>query len=91
MPSGYRFPRSTRLELFDRVCQGAPLMATAQEMGGSKWTACQWWREAGAMKLLSGGYAFGLAEPGDLGRPGGRGHRLNLDERIAIMRGRDAG
>ncbi len=43
------------------------------------------------MKLLGGGSAYGLAEPGDLDRPGGRGHRLGLDERIAIMRGRDAG
>lgn len=91
MPSGYPFPRSVRLELFDRVCAGAPLMATAREMGVSKWTAVQWWRDAGGMKLLSGGNAYGLVEPGDPDRPGGRGHRLSLDERIAIMRGRDAG
>ncbi|WP_083420736.1 IS30 family transposase, partial [Mycolicibacterium llatzerense] len=91
MPSGCPFPRSTRRELFDRVCQGAPLLATAREMGVSMWTASRWWGEAGAMKLLGGGSAYGLAEPGDLDRPGGRGHRLGLDERIAIMRGRDAG
>jgi IS30 family transposase len=34
--------------------------------------------------------ATGLLEPGDLNGPGGRGHRLNFDERIEIMRGLDA-
>jgi IS30 family transposase len=34
--------------------------------------------------------ATGLLEPGDLDRPGGRGQRLSFDERIEIMRGRDA-
>ena len=32
----------------------------------------------------------GLANPGHVSVPGGRGHRLSLDERIAIMRGVDA-
>ena len=33
----------------------------------------------------------GLVTPGDPDRPGGRGHRLSLPERVAIMRGLDAG
>nr|WP_262491035.1 helix-turn-helix domain-containing protein [Mycobacterium simiae] len=33
----------------------------------------------------------GLVDPGNLALPGGRGHRLNFAERVAIMRGRDAG
>jgi IS30 family transposase len=78
--------------LFDRVCQGAPLIETARQMGVSTTAAWVWWRNAGAMKLLSGGnIERGLAERGDPDGPGGRGHRLNLDERIAIMRGVDAG
>lgn len=90
MPTGYRHSRSTRRELFDRVCQGAPLIPTAREMGVSTTSAWVWWRDAGAMKLLTGSGAHGLDDAGDLQRPGGRGHRLSLDERIAIMRGRDA-
>jgi IS30 family transposase len=63
-------------------------------MGVSTTAATSWWRQAGAMPLLRGQNAraaHGLAFPGDPGRPGGRGHRLSLDERIAIMRGVDAG
>ncbi|MCV7162656.1 IS30 family transposase [Mycolicibacterium brisbanense] len=91
MPTGYRHSKATRRELFDRVCRGAPLIGTAREMGVSTTSAWLWWRNAGAMKLLQGKGARGLAEPGDPDRPGGRGHRLNLDERITIMRGLDAG
>jgi IS30 family transposase len=94
MPSGYPHPRSTRRELFDRVCRGAPLERAAREMGVSTTAATLWWRDAGAMKLLHGQNArgtHGLVEPGDPDRPGGSGHRLNLEERIAIMRGLDAG
>ena len=91
MPSGYRHSRSTRRELFDRVCQGAPLLKTARAMGVSTASAWVWWRNAGAMKLLMGSGAHGLADAGDPDRPGGRGHRLSLDERIEIMRCRDAG
>ena len=92
MPSGFPHPRSTRRELFDRVCQGAPLFVAAQQMGVSTTAATRWWRDAGAMKLVYGGKGDrGLIEPGDPDTPGGRGHRLNLDERIAIMRGVDAG
>lgn len=91
MPSGYPHPRSTRRALFDRVCQGVALLPAAREMGVSTTSAGLWWRNAGAMKLLMGKGDLGLAEPGDPDRPGGRGHRLSLDERITIMRGLDAG
>ena len=43
------------------------------------------------MKLISGFGGGGIAEPGNTSLPGGQGNRLNLDERIAIMRGVDAG
>jgi IS30 family transposase len=63
-------------------------------MGVSTTAAGLWWRQAGAMQLHRGQNAertHGLVEPGDPGRPGGLGHPINLDERIAIMRGLDAG
>src|SRR4051794_3517475 len=63
-------------------------------MGVSTTTATLWWREAGAMPLLRGQNSLGThgpVEPGDPDRPGGRGHRLSLDERITIMRGLDNG
>ena len=43
------------------------------------------------MKLLMGKGSLGLADRGDLGRPGGRGRRLSFDERVEIMRGLDHG
>jgi transposase, IS30 family len=92
MPSGYPHPIATRRALFDRVCRGEPLFAAAQAMGVSTTIASIWWRQAGAMKLIRGGRgAVHGVIGGDLDRVGGRGHRLNLDERIAIMRGLDAG
>ncbi|WP_131808544.1 helix-turn-helix domain-containing protein, partial [Mycolicibacterium novocastrense] len=93
MPSGYPHPRSTRRELFDRVCQGVGVERAAQEMGVSTTAATLWWRQAGAMQLLRGNNraGHGVVDPGDPDRPGGKGHRLSLDERIAIMRGLDAG
>jgi IS30 family transposase len=78
--------------LFDRVCQGAPLIGTARELGVSTTAAWLWWRDAGAMRLLRNGkHTLGLAEPGDLDRPGGRGHRISYAERVEIMRGLDKG
>jgi IS30 family transposase len=92
MPSGCPHPRSTRRELFDRVCQGAPLIRSAREMGVSTTSAWLWWRDAGAMTLRRNATGdLGLADPGDPDRPGGRGHRISLDERIEIMRGLDLG
>ena len=90
MPSGYPHSRSVRWRLFDQVCLGVPLWRAAQDMGVSTTAAFVWWRHAGAMRLV-GGRGGGLADPGNMSLPGGRGHRLSLDERIAIMRGLDAG
>ncbi|KAA0098323.1 IS30 family transposase [Mycolicibacterium sp. P1-5] len=92
MPSGYPHPRSTRRELFDRVCQGQALIPTARQMGVSTTAASMWWREAGAMTIQIGGRGrHGLLDPGNTALPGGRGHRLSVAERVEIMRGRDAG
>jgi IS30 family transposase len=60
-------------------------------MGVSTTAAGLWWRDAGAMKLLMGKGDLGLADPGDLDRPGGRGRRISYDERLTIMRGLDRG
>jgi IS30 family transposase len=91
MPNGYPHSRATRRGLFDQVCQGVPLRRAAQDLGVSRRAATNWWRQAGAMKLVWGYGGGGVTDAGDVGRPGGRGHRLSFDERIAIMRGRDAG
>jgi IS30 family transposase len=91
MPSGYPHPLATRRELFDRVCRGTPLLCAARDMGVSTTAANLWWRDAGAMKLLRGRGDRGLADRGDVDRPGGRGHRISYDERVTIMRGLDRG
>lgn len=92
MPSGRPHSLAVRRELFDRVCLGASLLRAAQDLGVSTTRASVWWRNAGAMKLQIGGRgARGLLEPGNLSLPGGRGHRLSVGERIAIMRGHDRG
>lgn len=92
MPSGYRRPRSVRRDFFDRVCQGASIREAACAVGVHYNTAWWWWRDAGAMKVQVGGRGRrGMINPGNMALPGGRGHRLSLVERIAIMRGRDAG
>jgi transposase, IS30 family len=94
MPSGYPHSKATRRELFDRVCRGEPLEVVARGMGVSTRSATLWWRQAGAMPLHRGQNSdgtHGLVSPGDPDRPGGRGHRLSLDERVEIMRGLDAG
>jgi hypothetical protein len=90
MPSGYLHSRAVRRRLFDQVCLGVPLWGAAQDMGVSTTAATIWWRNAGAMKLV-GGRGGGIADPGNMSWPGGQGHRLSLDERIVIMRGRDTG
>ena len=91
MPSGYPFGRFVRRELFDLVCQGMTVSQAERVLGVSCRTGWLWWRDAGAMTLVKGRGVGGLANPGDWSRPGGRGHRFSGDERIAIMRGRDAG
>ena len=36
MPNGYPDSKSVRRELFDRVCEGAPLRRAAQDPGGPR-------------------------------------------------------
>jgi len=91
MPRGYPVSRSVKRELFDRVCSGVAVTRASLELGVSRSTGWVWWRDAGAMELLKGTGDHGVADPGDLSRLGGRGHRLSFDERMSIMRGRDAG
>ncbi|MCV7115756.1 IS30 family transposase [Mycobacterium nebraskense] len=80
-----------RREFFDLVCQGMSVTQAERVVGVSFLTGSRWWREAGAMKLGRNQWCSGLANPGDVSRPGGRGHRLSVAERVTIMRGRDAG
>ncbi|ASW99393.1 IS30 family transposase [Mycobacterium intracellulare subsp. chimaera] len=81
-----------RREFFDRVCAGESLREAGRQVGVSIQTGWSWWHDAGSMQLRSGtGSDTGLAEPGDLTRPGARGHRLSFDERLVIMRGLDKG
>lgn len=91
VPSGYPFSRLVRHEFLDQVCQGVALSKAAAGVGASRNTATAWWRDAGGMQIRKGKGERGLAEPGDLTRPGGRGHRLSFDERVVIMRGIDQG
>ena len=91
MPSGYPFSRSVRRELFDRVCWGSSIRDATGQVGVSYNTGWIRRRDAGAMKLLTGKGDLGLADPGDLDRPGGRGHRISFTERVAVMRGLDRG
>jgi transposase, IS30 family len=91
MPSGYPFSREVRREFLGLVCQGIPVIQAERVVGVSLNTGSRWWREAGAMKLRVNAWGRGgLAHPGNPDGPGGPGHRLSLDERIAIMRGLDA-
>ena len=90
--SGRAFPRSVRREFFDLVCRGMATTEASVKVGVSRRTGWWWWRDAGAMKLRNGyGGLGGLATVGDVCRPGGRGHRVSFEERVQIMRGRDAG
>jgi transposase, IS30 family len=91
MPSGYPFSRAVRREFLDLVCEGMPVIQAERAVGVSLNTGSRWWREAGAMKLRVSRWGDGgLANPGNVFGQGGKGHRLSLDERIAIMRGLDA-
>lgn len=94
MPSGYPFSKSVQREFFDRICRGEALTDVAHDLGASRDTGTRWWRQAGSMKIHTGGRGRGvrgLVVRGNLSLPGGRGHRLNDAERIEIMRGRDRG
>jgi IS30 family transposase len=91
MPSGYPFSTKVRREFLGLVCQGIPVIQAERVVGVSLTTGSRWWRGAGAMKLRVNAWGRGgLAHPGNPDGPGGPGHRLSLDERMAIMGGLDA-
>jgi transposase, IS30 family len=85
------YPLSTRRALFDLVCDGVGMGSATAQLGVSYGIGRVWWYQAGAMTLKEGRGGGGLVVPGDPDMPGGPGHRLSLDERIAIMRLRDQG
>jgi hypothetical protein len=92
VPSGIPVSNAVKREFFDLVCLGVPTTEASVRVGVSRRTGWWWWRDAGAMKLRKGGRGLGgLADPGDLSRPGGPRHRVSFEERIEMMRGRDAG
>ena len=92
MPSGIRVSRAVKREFFDLVCGGMATTEASAMVGMSRRTGWFWWRDAGAMKLRSGyGAMGGLSAAQHLDRPGGLGHRVSFEERVEIMRGRDAG
>jgi hypothetical protein len=78
-------------EFFDLVCGGMAVIDATREVGVAHRTGWVLWRQAGGMKLRRGRCGGGLAHPGDLSRPGGRGHRLSFEERVEIDRGLHAG
>ncbi|BBX65733.1 hypothetical protein MSAS_49070 [Mycobacterium saskatchewanense] len=92
MPTGYRAPRELRWLFFDLVCSGTSVWEAERQLGVSRNVGAAWWRKAGAMKVQIGGRGRrGLLQPGNMSLPGGRGHRLSVEERVEIMRARDAG
>jgi IS30 family transposase len=91
MPSGFPFSSQVRRALFDLVCRGVPVERAARQLGVSKTSAHAWWSQAGAMPLLNSMTVGGPVHKGRVDTPGGRGHRLSLEERIEVMRGRDQG
>lgn len=91
MPTGYPFSQDFKDRLFDLICSGVSLTRACELMGVSAVGARNWWRDAGAMKLIERPGGGGLARPGPVDRPGGPGRRLSLDERIEIMCGLRAG
>jgi IS30 family transposase len=92
MPSGVPVGRAVKREFFDLVCGGVTTTEASVKVGVARRTGWRWWRHADGMKLRVGGEGLGgLANPGALDWPGGRGHRLSLAERMEIMRGRDLG
>ena len=90
MPSGYPFPLETRRAFFNLVCSGTPIRTAAKLTGVSETRAFQWWADAEPMTTTRGPRSSWATFSCRPDQPGGRGHRLNLVERIAIMRGRDA-
>ena len=78
--------RTMKRELFDRVCSGQSVSAAEVAMGVSHGLGHQWWHKAGGMTLATGRRG-GVTDAVDRDGPGGRGHRINLAERVEIMRG----
>ncbi|MEZ0343171.1 IS30 family transposase [Mycobacterium sp. pV006] len=92
MPSGVPVPLSVKRKFFDLVCCGTTTTEASVHVGVSRRTGWFWWRDAGGMKLRIGGQGRGgLADAGDLTRPGGRGRRLSFAERYEIDRGLQSG
>lgn len=91
MPSGYVWPLSKRREVFGAVIAGMGVKRAGLAHGVATATVDAWWVNAGGMNLLAVGRRGALAVPVDAERPGGRGHRLSLQERISIQHGRDLG
>ena len=92
MTSGVRVSRAVKREFFDLVCLGMATTDASVKVGVSRRSGWHWWRDADGMKLRKGKNGLGgLASPGDLCRPGGKGHRVSFEERVAIMPGRDVG
>ncbi len=92
MTSGVRVSPAVRREFFDLVCLGMATTEASVKVGVSRRTGWHWWHDAGGMKLRKGKNGLGgLASPGDLSGPAGKGHRVSFAERVEIMRGRDAG
>ena len=91
MPSGVPVARSVKREFFDLVCGGMATTHASVKLGVAPPTGGIWWRQAGGMELRKGPGCGGLANPGDLSRPGGRGHRVGFVERYEIDRGLQAG
>ena len=90
MPSGVPVSRAVKREFFDLVCRGMATTEASVKVGVSRRTGWLWWRDAGAMRQR--GHRSGwVGQCGDLFRPGGLGHRVSFEERVEIMRGRDAG
>lgn len=89
MPRGIPASRALKRELFDRVCSGQSITQAEVALGVSHGVGHLWWHKAGGMKLAVGRRGGVVDLVGSDG-PGGSGHRLNLAERIEIMRGRDA-
>lgn len=90
MPRGIPATRAMKRELFDRVCWGQSVSAAEKSIGVSHGVGHQWWHKANGMTLAVG-QRGGIAEVVNNEGPGGCGHRINLSERVAIMRGLDDG
>jgi IS30 family transposase len=92
MPSGFPFDDDVRFRFVELVCKGMSVPAASVSLGVSRTSGSHWWREAFTMRQLKpqDRVAFGLTDPGDGDREGGRG-RLSLAEREEIMCGRRLG